>query len=29
MKMCQENRPDLTAKQIKHAISFERKRGEI
>jgi len=29
VKMCLENRPDLTAKQIKQAIAFERKRREI
>ena len=29
VKMCPENRPDLTAKQIKHAIAFERERRGI
>jgi uncharacterized protein (DUF433 family) len=29
VKRCLENQPDLTAKQIKQAIAFERKRREI
>jgi uncharacterized protein (DUF433 family) len=29
VKMCLEGRPDLTAKQIKQAIAFERKRRAI